>query len=130
MISHFRVTPPPQAPHPTTFLSSLPFASMKVLLYPPTVSPPHLSSIPLHWGIKPPQDQGHPLPLMSHKAILCCLCIWSYGSLPVHALVEGLVPGITRWSSQQMLFFPWGCNPPQLLQFFCQLSHQGVMGLL
>jgi hypothetical protein len=61
--------------------------------HPPTL--PYPSSIPLHWGIKPPQDQGSPLPLMSDKAILCYLCIWSNGPLPVHSLVGGLVCGTT-----------------------------------
>ena len=76
---------------------------------------PHSSSIPLSWGIKPPQAQGLPLPLMSDKAILCYICICSHGSLPVHSLVGDLVPGSTGWSSQLMLFFWWGCNYPQLL---------------
>ena len=31
----------------------------------------HLSSIPLHWGIKPPQDQAPPFPLMPDEAVLC-----------------------------------------------------------
>jgi hypothetical protein len=35
-----------------------------------------LPGIPLHWGIKPSQDQGLLQPLMSNKAILCY--IWSY----------------------------------------------------
>jgi hypothetical protein len=52
---------------------------------------PHHSSIPLHWGIKPPWDQGLPLTLMSGETILCYLCIWSHGSLHVHTLVGGLV---------------------------------------
>jgi hypothetical protein len=43
--------------------------------------PPHCSSIPLRWGIKPPQDRGPPLPLLSGKAILCYIFIWSQGSL-------------------------------------------------
>ena len=37
----------------------------------PTHSHPllsHLLSIPLHWDIKPPQDQGPPLPLMPDKS--------------------------------------------------------------
>ena len=33
--------------------------------------PSSCPSIPLHWGIKHPQDQGALLPLMPHKAILC-----------------------------------------------------------
>ena len=65
---------------------------------------PHTSSIPLHWGIKPPQDQGPSFPLMSDKAILCYLCIWGHGSLPVHSLVGGLVPWSFGWSGQLMLF--------------------------
>jgi hypothetical protein len=48
--------------------------------------------IPLQWGIEPSQDQGPVLSLMSHKAILCYICIWSHGSLHVHSLVGGLVP--------------------------------------
>ena len=37
--------------------------------HPPTHPlPPHPSTIPLHWGIKSPQDQGPPLPLMPDKA--------------------------------------------------------------
>jgi hypothetical protein len=38
-------------------------------LQPPTYPlPPCCPSIPLHWGIKPSQDQGPPLPLMPDKA--------------------------------------------------------------
>ena len=61
--------------------------------YAPTPLPFHFSSIPLHWGIKSPQDQGPPLPLMSDKAVLCYICSWSHGSLHVYSLVGGLVPG-------------------------------------
>jgi hypothetical protein len=66
--------------------------------------PLHHSSIPLPWGIKSPQDQGPPLPLMSDKAIFCYICIWNHGSLLVHSLVDGLVPGIPGWSGQSMFF--------------------------
>jgi hypothetical protein len=55
-------------------------ASMRVLLHPPThlptYPPTHLPTYPpthcmLHcWGIHPSQDQGHPILLMSDKAIL------------------------------------------------------------
>ena len=55
--------------------------------------PPHSSSILLYWDIKSPQYQGLLLPLMSDKAILCYLCIWSHGSLPVHFLVSAQVLG-------------------------------------
>ena len=80
MISHFQITPP-QDPHPSTSLSSLHFASTKVLPHPSTLSSPMPT---LNCGVKPPWDQGSPIPLMSDKAILCYLCIWSNGSLPVH----------------------------------------------
>jgi hypothetical protein len=33
----------------------------------------HHFSIHLHWDIKPPQEQGPPLPLMLDRAILCSL---------------------------------------------------------
>ena len=42
--------------------------------------PPHPSSISLCWGIKFPQLQGPSLPLLSDKAILCFISIWSHGS--------------------------------------------------
>ena len=62
---------------------------------------PHCPSIPLHWSIKPPQDQGAPPPLMLDKAILCYICSWNYGSLHVYSLVGGLVPGSSgRWEVQ------------------------------
>ena len=54
---------------------------------------PHYTSIPQHWGIEPPQDQGPPLPLMPDKAILCYVSSWSHGSLHVYFLVGDLVPG-------------------------------------
>jgi hypothetical protein len=50
--------------------------------------------IPLHWGIKPSQDQGPLLSLMSNKAIFCYICSWSHGSLHVYSLLGGLVPRI------------------------------------
>jgi hypothetical protein len=46
----------------------------------------HLSSIPLCWGIKPPQDQRPSLPLMPDKATLCYICSWSHGSVHVYVL--------------------------------------------
>ena len=49
--------------------------------------------ITLHWDIKPSQDQGPLLPLMSNKAILCYIRGWRYGSLHVYFLVSGLVHG-------------------------------------
>jgi hypothetical protein len=94
--------------------------------HPPTHSlPPHRSSIPLCWSIRSPQDQGSPLPLMSDKAILSYICIWSHRSLSVYSLVGGVVPGSTGWSGQLTSFFQLGFNPPLLLQSFHQLPHQG-----
>ena len=62
---------------------------------------PHSPSVPLHWGIKPSQDQGAPLPLMSDKAILCYIYSWSQ----VHSLVGGLVPGSSVGSGWLILLF-------------------------
>ena len=79
---------PPHTHHPIP-LSSLP---------PPTPDS-HCSGIRLQWGIKPPQDQGPPLPLMPDKAILCYICSWSNGCLHVYTLVGSLVPGNSGRSS-------------------------------
>ena len=63
MLSPFPVSPL-QTPYP---IPPYP-ASMRVLPHPSTHSHPHRPSISLHWGIKPSQDQGPPLPLMPDKA--------------------------------------------------------------
>jgi len=55
-----------QPPIPPSF----PNASMRVLFQPPPSPPP--CDIPLHWGIKPSQDQL--LSLLPDKAILCYIC--------------------------------------------------------
>ena len=52
----------------------------------------HPPGIPVHWGIKPPQDQGPPLPFMPDKGILCYICSWSHRSLHVYSLVGGSDP--------------------------------------
>ena len=62
-------TPPSHPPLPTP-----------LCLYegaPPPTHPllPHPSSIPLCWGIKLPQGQRFPFPLMSDKAILCYIWV-------------------------------------------------------
>ena len=77
--------------HKLSILSSHPFASKRVFPNQPTH--PLLPSISLCWSIKPPQDQGPPLPLMPDKAILCYICCWSHGSFHMYSLVSGLVPG-------------------------------------
>ena len=65
MLSPFPGLPSTNAPIP------LPFASKRVLPHPLTHSQLHHSSIPLLWGIKPPQDQAPPFPLMPDEAVLC-----------------------------------------------------------
>ena len=83
MLSSLPVSPP-EIPYPIF----PPTASMKVLPNPPTHSLlPSCPGIPLHWGIKPSQDQGPLLSLMSNKAILCYICGWSHGSLHVYSFV-------------------------------------------
>jgi hypothetical protein len=73
MLSSFLVSPlqtPYLNPPPHRFYEGAP---------PPTHPlPPHCPSIPLHWGIKPSQDQLSCLSLMPDKAILCQICGWSY----------------------------------------------------
>ena len=68
-------------------------SSMRVLPHPPTHPLLHCPSILLRWGIKPPQDQGHLLPLMLNKAIFCYICSWSHEYLHEYTLISGLVPG-------------------------------------
>ena len=81
--------------------------------------PLHCPSIPLHCGVKPSQDQWSLLPLMPVKSILCYICSWSYGSLHVHSLVGGIVPGSSGESGCLIFFFfLWGCKSLQLLQSF------------
>ena len=47
--------------------------------------------IPLHWGIRPSQEQGSLLPLKSNKPIFCYICSWTHRSLHVYSLVGDLV---------------------------------------
>ena len=107
MISSFPVTPP--QPFPSHLLPRpCPYEGAP----PPTHPlPPHHSSIPLRWGIKPLQDQGPLLPLMPHKASSATYAAGATGSLHVYSLVGGLVPGSSRWSSYLMLFFLWVATP-------------------
>ena len=64
--------PAPEIPYPI----SHPPASMRVFPHPTTypLLPPS-PGILIHWGIKPSQDQGSLLPLMTNKAILCYICV-------------------------------------------------------
>jgi hypothetical protein len=78
MLSPFQVSSP-QYPIPS------PSSCSHECVRPPThPHPPHCPHIPLHWGIKPSQDQGPPLPLMPDNAILCYICSRSHGSLHVY----------------------------------------------
>lgn len=54
---------------------------------------PHCPSIPLHWGIKPSQDQGILLLLRPDNEILCYICDGRDGSFHMYSLVVSLVPG-------------------------------------
>ena len=61
---------------------------------PPPIYPllPHHLSIPLHKGIKSPQGQGPPPPLMTDKAILCYICSWIHEFIYVFLwLVDAVV---------------------------------------
>ena len=110
LINHFifftsKMIPPPFRVMPTHIHShhicppSLPLC-LNEDAPPPTHSLlPHNSSIPLHWSIKPPQNQGPPLPLMSGKSILGYICIWRHRAFSVHSCVGGLVPRSPGWSA-------------------------------
>jgi hypothetical protein len=93
------------------------FPSKYLLSHPHPLSSNHPLLLPcpqirLHWGIKPSQDLGPILPMMSKKAILCYIWSWSHGSLHVHSLVVGLVLGSSRGSGWSiLLFLLWDCNP-------------------
>jgi hypothetical protein len=108
---HFKCCPPswfPLRKHPITSPLPLPLWGCSPCLYegPPPLTHPllsHRSRIPLHWGIKPPQDQGPPLPLIPDKAILCYICSWSHESFHVYCLVGGLVPGSSGCSGWLIL---------------------------
>jgi hypothetical protein len=106
-----------------------PASSMRVL--PPTPLQSSSPGITVHWGIKQPQAQGPLLPLMSNKVILCHICSQSHESLHVYSLVGGPVPR-SSWGSRLLtrLLHPWGCKPPQLLQYLLQPLHWGPRALV
>jgi len=72
---------------------------------------PH-PSIPLHWGIKPFQDQGPLFPLMSDKAILCYICSWSHGFLHVYSFFVGLSLGVLGVWLVDTVVLPMGLQIP------------------
>jgi len=101
---HFKCYPLSQFPSTTPYpISSSPCFYKGAP--PPPPLPPHHPGIPLHWGIKPPQNQGPLLPLMPDKAILGYICSWSHGFLHVYSLVGGLVPGSSGVGSGSPLIF-------------------------
>jgi hypothetical protein len=65
---------------------------------------PH-PDIPLHWGIKPSQNQEPLLSLMPKKAILCYICSWRRGSLHLYSLVGRSVP----WGRLRGCLVGWNC---------------------
>jgi hypothetical protein len=74
--------------------------------HPPTHSfLPYHPSIPLLWGIEPPQDQEPLLPLVPDKAVLYYICSWSHGSLHVNSLVGVLVPGSSEGTGWLIFLF-------------------------
>jgi len=109
---HFKCYTPSQLnPHPLPHsIPHSPFSYNHPL-------PFHCPGIPLHWYIKPSQDQGPLLPLMPNKAILCYICGLSRVSPNVYSLVAGLVPGssvVPSWLILLFFLYERGCK---LLQF-------------
>ena len=108
---HFKCCPPSLCPLPNPLIPSpspLPLRGGT----PPTHTLQHQpSTIPLHWDIKPPQNQRSPLPLIPDKAVLCYICTWSHGPIPYTFFFDGLVPG-RAWGSGYLilLLFLWGCK--------------------
>ena len=125
---HFKCCPPSWFP-----LCKYPITSPLPCLYegaPPLTHPllSHRSSIPLHWGVKPPQDQGPPLPSMSDKAILCYIGSWSHESFHVYCLVGGLVPGSSGCSGWLILL--QSPSPPSVLPLTPSLGSPYSVGWL
>ena len=98
---HFKCKPLPWFPlcnplsHPPFFYEAAP---------PPTYPlPPHCPSIPIHWGIKPSQDEGPPFLLMPNKAPLAPSVLPlapSFGSLyQFHAWLRASVLLVESWQS-------------------------------
>ena len=91
--------------------------------------PPHPSSIPCLWGIKPPQDQGPPLPLRPGKTVLSYIRSSGHGQAPGCFMVGGLVPlelgGVHLLDAVVLPI--WLQNPLQLFSPFSN-SSIGVPG--
>jgi hypothetical protein len=101
-----------------TLLSSLPFASKRVLPYPPMHS--HLSTLVSTFIEATNLHKTKHLPShLCHLKILCYMCNKSHGTTHIYSLIGGLVPGSSKGSGELiLLFLLWGCNLLQLLQSF------------
>lgn len=64
----------------------------------------HPSDMPLLWGIKFPQVQVPPLPLMPDEAVLRYKCSGSNGPAHVYSLINGLVLQSSERSRYSILF--------------------------
>jgi hypothetical protein len=104
MLSPFTISP-----LKTLYPILLFLASMSMLSYLPTYPlPPHCCSIPLHWGIKPSQNQWPPLPLMPVKTPsapsifpltppLGSLCLVQWLTVRIHICIDqGLAEPLRR----------------------------------
>ena len=101
---YFKCYPPSQFPlHKPSFPSFCLYEGAPLPAHPLL---PYQPSIPLPW--EPPQNQGAPLSVMPHKAILCDISSWSHGSPDVYSLAGGLVPG----SSVDIVVLPMGLQIP------------------
>jgi hypothetical protein len=78
---HFKCYPLPSFPSQTSIPSCTPYLYEDATPPAHSLQPQPHHSLPLCWVIKPPQDQGPPLPLMSNKAILCYISSCSHGFL-------------------------------------------------
>ena len=99
---------------------------------------PHRPSIPLHWDVKPSQDQGPPFPLMPDKALHSLQSFLSFIGVPVISLMVGCEHLYLYWSGSGRVsedscirllsavedFLSLGC-----LSIPVQLSAKGKAGL-
>jgi len=76
----------------TIFLDILIYISNVIPFPHPSIHPflPPWADIPLHWGVRPWQEQGLLFPLVPNKAILSFICSWTHRSVHVYSLDGGL----------------------------------------
>ena len=107
------VIPFPGLPSTDPHFVPRPFASKRVL---PPYSPTHSHFTPL-WGIKLPEEQAHPRPLMPDETVSATYVAGTMDPPTYALLVGGLVLGSSE-GSVRLVGFPMGYHPPQLLQPF------------